>query len=118
MNFQELYEPYATKEAPNVSDQIKWLQKQGFPQNIIDQALLVVYTELEKGKIFVSDKHSSAWNLWMYIKGIATDLQKQELEIYVKNLEEFHSNLSDKIDVEWNKLSKSKKIWEVLRGRA
>lgn len=113
MNFQELYQPYATKEAPSVSEQIQWLLKQGIPQNIIDQALVLVYTEIEKGKTFPNAK-----DLWLYLKGIATDLQKKESEAYLKNLEKFQANLTDKIDLEWNKLTKWQKVVEVIRGRA
>ena len=118
MNFEELYKPYVTVEAPDVTGQIKWLLKE-FPQHIIYQAMLSVYTEVEKGKALSASKdHTATWHLWMYLKDVAQEMHKQELTLYVKHLESFHTKLAEKIDAEWNALSGVKKIWEVLRGRA
>jgi urease accessory protein UreF len=118
MNFEELYKPYATKDAPDITGQIKWLQKE-VPQHIVDQAMLLVYTEISNGKTFEADeKHTATWHLWMYLQAVARELHKKELEVYVKHLETFHSTLSDKIDVEWKTLTKWQKIKQVLKGLA
>jgi hypothetical protein len=118
MNFEELYKPYVTKDAPDITGQIKWLQKE-VPQHIVDQAMLSVYTEIQNGKTFEADeKHTATWHLWMYLQAMARELHKKELEVYVKHLESFHSTIADKIDSDWSKLSKTQKIIEVLRGRA
>ena len=118
MDFTKLYEPYATKEAPDITGQIKWLQKE-VPQHIVDQAMLSVYTEISNGKVFEADeKHTATWHLWMYSKEVAQELLKKELEVYVKHLETFHTTLSEKIDVEWGKLNKWQKIIQVIKGLA
>jgi len=99
MDFQKLYEPYKTKDAPDVAEQLKWLLKQGIPQHIIDQAMIKVYDEIERGKGFDStEKHSATWVLWMYLLKTAKEIHSQELDVYVKNLETFHGKLRSK----WN----------------
>ena len=117
MDFQKLYEPYVTKEAPLVTEQIKWLQKQGIPQHIIDQAMIKVYDEIERGKVFNAEgKHTSTWALWMYLQEIARGLQKKELEVYVKNLESFHENIRQKWNDDLNKLAElERKKWPLWK---
>jgi hypothetical protein len=118
MNFEELYKPYVTKDAPDITGQIKWLQKE-VPQHIVDQVMLSVYTEIANGKTFeADDKHTATWHLWMYLRDTARELHKKELEVYIKHLENFHATIADKIDSEWCKLSKWKKIVQVLKGLA
>lgn len=113
MNFEELYKPYETKTAPSVGSQITWLQREGFNSGIIDQSLLKVYSEIKNGKTFADTK-----TLWLYLRDIAREFQKAEADLHVRHLEEFHSNLKDSIDIEWNKLSKWQKIKAVLKGEA
>lgn len=119
MNFENLYAPYATKEAPNVGELIKWLLKNGIPQHIADQAMLSVFTAIQNGMEFKpSDKHSATWHLWTHTLKVARDFHDKELVVYVKKLEEFHSKLSEQIDAEWNTLSKWQKIKQVIQGKA
>ncbi|MGD9157163.1 MAG: hypothetical protein PVG39_02030 [Desulfobacteraceae bacterium] len=51
MNFKELHERFKDEGSPSVEGQIRWLQKMGFGQHQIEQAMLMVYTELENEKL-------------------------------------------------------------------
>lgn len=50
MNFKQLHEQFKDNDSPSVEGQIRWLQKQGFAQHQIEQAMLTVYSELERGE--------------------------------------------------------------------
>lgn len=50
MGFKDLHEQYKDDDSPSVEGQVRWLQKQGFQQTQIEQAMLMVYTELENNK--------------------------------------------------------------------
>lgn len=50
MNFKELHRKYADNDSPTVEGQIRWLQKQGFPQHQIEQAMITVYGEISRGE--------------------------------------------------------------------
>ena len=51
MNIKELHGKYADEHSPNPEGQVRWLQKQGFPQHQIDQAFILLYQDLERGQI-------------------------------------------------------------------
>jgi hypothetical protein len=119
MNFEELYAPYATKEAPVYLDMIPWLKKNGIAPHIVDQAILQVFTDLQQGKTFeASTDHTATWHLWMYAREIADGLAREELQVYVRHLEGFHEKLKKEIDAEWEQMGKLKKIWAVISGKA
>ena len=50
MNFKVLHEKFKDDDSPTVEGQIRWLQKQGFAQHQIEQAMLTVYSALERGE--------------------------------------------------------------------
>ena len=119
MDFEKLYEPYKTKVAPLASGQISWLAREGFSQDVIDRAMLQVYGDMAAGKKFESDgKHSPTYMLWEHLRNVAREMQRSDDAKRLKHLEEFHSSLVDRADVEWNSLSKFQKIIAVLRGKA
>ena len=51
MNFKELHTKFKDDDSPSVEGQIRWLQKQGFAQHQIEQAMIAAYTEIEMGRI-------------------------------------------------------------------
>jgi hypothetical protein len=51
MDIKALHEPFSDNDSPTVEGQIRWLQKQGFAQHQIQQALIAVYSEIERGDI-------------------------------------------------------------------
>jgi len=112
MDYNKLYEPYQTKEAPLVTDQVKWLQKNGFPQHIIDQSLVKVYDELDRGRKFEADeKHSATWHLWNYLREVARELHKVELEAYLKNLEAFQAKLRENWNEDLRAIARKNESW-------
>jgi hypothetical protein len=48
MDFKKLHEQFRDNDSPSVEGQIRWLQKQGFAQHQIEQAMITVYSELER----------------------------------------------------------------------
>lgn len=50
MEFKELHKPFKDDDSPSIEGQIKWLQKQGFQQYQIEQAMIEAYTELQMEK--------------------------------------------------------------------
>lgn len=109
MDFDKLLEPYV-ENGRTVALQIKWLIKKGIPQYAIDYAMTAVYKRLELGETF-PDGNAFDQELYKVAKAqYETDLE----EGMKKRLVEIETNL----DAEWNRLSKAKKLWEVIRGRA
>lgn len=51
MKFKELHSQFKDDDSPSVEGQIRWLQKHGFQQHQIEQAMLTAYTELEAGRV-------------------------------------------------------------------
>ena len=109
MDFDKLIEPYKENDR-TLALQIKWLLKQGIPQSSIDYAISSVYKRLEDGESFADGNA-----LDQELRRVAKDHYGADLETQLKKrIDEIGSNL----DSAWNKLSKTKKIWEVFRGRA
>jgi len=57
MEFKKLHEQFKDDDSPSVEGQVRWLQKQGFAQHQIEQAMIATYTELEHGDIPVRWKN-------------------------------------------------------------
>lgn len=51
MKFNELHAKFKDDDSPSVEGQIRWLQKQGFQQHQIEQAMLTAYSELHAGRV-------------------------------------------------------------------
>lgn len=51
MKIIKLHEQFKDDDSPSVEGQIRWLQKQGFLQNQIDQAMISVYSDIERNQL-------------------------------------------------------------------
>ena len=51
MDIKALHEKFKDEDSPSVQGQIRWLQKQGFMEHQINNAMLSVYSDIEAGKI-------------------------------------------------------------------
>lgn len=103
MNFKALHTKYKDNDSPTVEGQIRWLQKQGFGQHQIDQAMITVYTEVERGEKDFKNGNDLDQHLLETAKKIRTD----ELTTYITKLEEFESKLKKK----WEEDQKKSKPW-------
>jgi hypothetical protein len=109
MDFDKLLEPY-TENGRTIAAQLKWLTKNGFPQGSIDYAMSAVYKRLESG-----EKFENGHELDQELKRIAKIHYESDLEEQMKKR---IGEISNNLDAEWNRLSKPKKLWEVIMGRA
>lgn len=109
MDFVKLLEPYSEGGLRTIGGQTKWLLKY-VPQHAIDYAISNVYKRMETGETFADgDK------LDKELLKVAREYEKKDIEDQLrKRIGEYESNL----DVEWNKLSKPKKLWQVITGKA
>jgi hypothetical protein len=109
MDFDKLIEPYS-ENGRTLGGQINWLLKKGIPQTSIDYAVSSLYKRLDCGEIF-KDGHE----LDTELLNIAKEHQLRDFsDRFKKTISEVENNL----DLEWNKLSKVKKILAVLGGKA
>jgi hypothetical protein len=109
MDFIKLLEPYAT-EGRTIEGQVKWLLSKGLPQYVVNDAMTFVYTQLQNG-VTLRD----GTELDHYILRIAREYHDKDI---TEQLSKRVSVIEQNLDSEWNKLSKPKKLWEVVRGRA
>lgn len=49
--YHVLHKQFKDDDSPSVEGQIRWLQKQGFAEHHIQQAIVAVYNDIEQGKI-------------------------------------------------------------------
>jgi uncharacterized membrane-anchored protein YjiN (DUF445 family) len=87
MDFDELIKPYSENDR-TVEMQVKWLLSKNIPRSFIDQALLVVYDEIERGKVF-----ENGHELDRYLLQAAQDLYQAEVNDSVQKLQDFHNTL-------------------------
>jgi hypothetical protein len=87
MDFAKLIEPYKENDR-TPEGQIKWLLGKGILRDKVDQAMLIVYDELERGKVF-----ESGHELDRYLLEITEGLVKVDLDESVKKLETFFNSL-------------------------
>jgi len=108
MDFKKLHKRYKDEASPSVELQIRWLQRIGFQPHQVDQALITVYGEIERGeKTF---KSGSELNL--YLKETASKIRTEELNVYIKNLEAFEVKMRKKFQAElpwWKRILGIKK---------
>lgn len=91
MDMMQLIEPYSDGGARTPQGQVKWLQGKGIPQDKIDQAMLHVYDELERGGTF-EDGHA----LDRHLLEVAQGFHKEDLDASVARLESFFNNFKTK----------------------
>lgn len=51
MEMKVIHERFKDDDSPSVEGQIRWLQKQGFAQHHLEQALISVYGDIERGRV-------------------------------------------------------------------
>jgi len=98
MDFEKLLEKYSNKGERTVGNQIIWLSKQGIQAGSIDFAISSIYKRLGLGETF-ADGHE----LDQELRRVALDHQTKELEKH--------------LDLEWDQLSKFRKLIEVMKGK-
>ncbi len=50
MDIKAVHERFKDDQSPSVEGQIRWLQKQGFAEHQIQQAMITVYSDIERGE--------------------------------------------------------------------
>jgi hypothetical protein len=93
MDLKSLLAPYSEPQEDGtclrtIENQVKWLMGKNIPRSHIDQAILSVYDEIERGKTF-----ENGTALDHYLLEVATHLHKVELTDSVAKLEAFFSQL-------------------------
>lgn len=51
MDIKLVHEQFKDNHSPSVEGQIRWLQKQGFAEHQIQQAMIAVYGDIERGEL-------------------------------------------------------------------
>ena len=93
MKIEELHAKFKDASSPSPQAQIKWLSRQGFTPAQIEQAMLLVYQEIEQGKIFIN-----GFELDQYLLLIARSLQQTEQSEQLKKIELVY----DKMKTRWD----------------
>jgi len=94
MDLAKLIEPYSENGARTIEAQVKWLLSKNIPRSHIDQAILTVYDEIERGRVFEgSATHSAGHFLDHELLRMAQALHQAELSESVKKLEDFFNSL-------------------------
>ncbi len=91
MDFNKYHEPYKGEDSPSPEAQLKWLLRNQIPQDIASRAMLLVYGEIEQGKVFEATtvngkKRSAGWNLCQYLLKTAKDLYSAAMTAYLDSL--------------------------------
>jgi uncharacterized protein (DUF2132 family) len=99
MDMKELHAKYKDENSPSVEGQVRWLQKQGFAQHQIEQAMIAVYTEIERGEKDFKD----GLELDQYLLEKAKIIRTQELADQVKKMESFVESIRNKAIEDYKK---------------
>jgi len=94
MNFVELHSKFKDDDSPSVEGQVRWLQKQGFAQHQIEQAMISVYMEIERNEA----NFKNGFELDQYLLEKAKLVRTEELTTQIAKMEEFVANLKKKWD--------------------
>ena len=138
MDINKLHEQFKGDDSPSVEGQIRWLQKQGFGQHQIDQAMIQLYKALDHGEIPQVCNRLDGKNERVYrLKGetqkvgrwdvrkikdgfeldqvlleLAKRVRTEELGVIVKNVEKFEHDMRKR----WEKANKIP-IWKRIFRR-
>ena len=122
MDFATLLKPYAdidkstNRPLRTIEGQIKWLARKNIPRNVIDQAILKVYNELQDGLKFEDTKESTGGHkLDQYLLKIAQEIYQSTLEKQAKELESFLSNFRESAVKEYVKVHQNS-IWKRIKA--
>lgn len=110
MDFNATHAKFKDADSPTVEGQIRWLQKQGFAQHQIDQAMIMAYTEIDKGDF----TPKNGFELDQFILEKAKRFRTEELTAYVKNLESFEQKMREKWELEQK--TKSPSLMDRVKG--
>jgi len=137
MNIVKLHGRFKDDDSSSVEGQIRWLQKQGFLQNQIDQAIITVYGDIERGETpmvffckgkelekkyqLYNEPHPSrpwngekivtGWDLDQTLLREAKRARTKDLSAVIKNIEHFEAGLRTK----WEKDRKKGFFKKLLR---
>lgn len=104
MTFAELYKPYVNSKTTHPSDIVRWLEREGFSNKVIEKAMEKVKDDLTNGMEFKGDeRRPAAWFLWIYVRDVARKLRAEEPNAVIDMLD-------------WRTLSKWKKLKKVIFG--
>jgi len=108
MDYEKLLEPYV-ENGRTVVGQASWLLKKGIPKATVDQAMLYVYDELDRGKTYATGHELDRA---LFDKGM--ELLKEDVVISLKQLQDFHQKMRDKWGEDLSKLIPVKKtaLWK------
>ena len=90
-----------------------WLVKKGIPATIISTVLKQVLINYSEDNL--PEKHHDFDN---QVLALAKEMKGKAEEYAIKALEADLSSTFQKYEEDWNSLSRMKKVWEVIRGRA
>ena len=88
IEIEKLLEPYCDGGIRTIEGQMIWLQKKGFPQPAIEQAMQEVYLEVHHGKSFENGRE-----LDHYLHEKAQRLWNEELQDATRRIKRHLSNL-------------------------
>lgn len=102
MDITKLHEKFKDHDSPSVEGQIRWLQKQGFLQNQIDQAMISVYTDVENKKVLYLNAQiaKSGWDFDQVLLKAAKKVRTEDLTAIIKNIERFEADMKYKWEKE------------------
>ena len=105
MNIIKLHEKFKDHDSPSVEGQIRWLQKQGFMQSQIDQAMISVYTDIERGvELYFEGKViDSGWALDQVLLKAAKVARTKDLTSVIKNIEKFEYDMRNRWETDKKK---------------
>lgn len=109
MDFHTLCDPYK-ENGRTTEGQMKWLLAKNIPKDKVDQAILLVYDELDRGKTFLNGHEFDR-----YLLDVATNLHQTEMNESVKKLEEFFNTFKDKWREEFKNASKPD-VWKRIKA--
>ena len=139
MDIKKLHEQFQDDDSPSVEAQIRWLQKQGFGQHQIDQAIMTLYKALDHGeipqvcqRIDIEDKVKiyrlkgetqkvgrwdvrkikNGFELCQVLLELARRIRTKELSDTIKNIESFEHDMRKR----WEKANKIP-IWKRMFRR-
>ena len=105
IKFEQLHAPYKGPESPSPAAQVKWLLTKQIPTNVVEQAMVSVYDELDRGK-----KFASGFELDRYLLSVAQAFHKRDSEAHLQALENFHQHMRTKWNEDLRKLVLIKKV--------
>lgn len=124
MDIKALHKRFKDNDSPSPEGQIRWLQKQGFAQHQIDQAMLWLYGDIEAGRLprvfekkngdkLIDTRYApngtrpphfeyeirdikNGWDLDQALLEFAKIIRTREFENTIKTIEEFEKKMRKK----------------------